>query len=121
MSRFATLLNSFAAKPSDSKSEIFDKLLILTISIFCSFSGLIWSIMYYAVFGFGLTMLLALGFTVIVGSAMLVSHFMRDQRPLLYAQLACITWISAFVQWSIGSMENSGLVICWSFLGPLGA
>ena len=121
MSRFVTLLNSFAARPNDSKSDTFDKLLILTISLCCGFSGLIWSLMYYVVFDFGLTMLLPLGFIVIVGSGMLVSHFMRDHRPLLYAQLACITWISAFIQWSIGSMENSGWVICWSFLGPLGA
>lgn len=77
--------------------------------------------MYYAVFGIGITMLLPLGFVLIVGSAIPVSHMMRDERPLLYAQLACITWISALLQWSIGSLENSGLVICWCFLGPLGA
>ena len=46
---------------------------------------------------------------------------MADHRPLVYTQLACITWITALIQWSIGSMDHSGLVITWSFLGPLGA
>jgi class 3 adenylate cyclase len=44
----------------------------------------------------------------------------RPPSPSL-AQLFCITWISALIQWSIGSIDHSGLVIAWSFLGPLGA
>ncbi len=52
---------------------------------------------------------------------MVVSHFLKDHRWLIYAQLTCITWISALIQWSIGSIDQAGLVIAWSFLGPLGA
>jgi class 3 adenylate cyclase len=77
--------------------------------------------MYYVVFGMGLTMILPLCFVVIVGSVIIISHRIADHRPLIYAQLICITWISALIQWSIGSMDQSGLVIAWSFLGPLGA
>jgi len=74
-----------------------------------------------AVFGAGLTMVLPWLFVVIVGAATVFSAKIGDHRPLIYAQLACITWISALIQWSIGSWWGSGLVICWSFLGPIGA
>ena len=57
----------------------------------------------------------------IVGTTIFIAHRTKNHLPLIYVQLFCITWISAFLQWSIGSMEHSGLVIAWSFLGPLGA
>lgn len=117
----ASNLSFFAAKEGDTKEDTFNKLLILIIALSCCLCGLVWSTMYYFVFGIGLTMTLPFLFVVIVGGAIIVSHFIKDHRILIFAQLACITWISALIQWSIGSMEYSGLVICWSFLGPLGA
>lgn len=77
--------------------------------------------MYYLIFGFGLIAFLPFLFIIIVGSAIVVAHYTRNYVILVYAQLSCITWISAFIQWTIGSMDQSGLVIVWSFLGPLGA
>ena len=76
--------------------------------------------MYAAVFGVGVVMALPLVFVVVVGACLVVSHVRLDHRPAVYAQLICITWISALIQWSIGSAVDSGLVICWSFLGPIG-
>ena len=117
----AGYFSSFAAKEGDSKDVSFNKLLIFIIALSCCFCGMVWSIMYYFVFGVGLTMILPLIFIVVVGGATIISHLIKDHKILIYAQLTCITWISALIQWSIGSMEYSGLVICWSFLGPLGA
>ena len=114
-------LRGFAHRPEDSQDVAFAKLFVLVVALSCSVCGLGWGAMYYAVFGLGLTTILPLGFTLIVGSVTIISHRIADHRPLIYAQLACITWISALIQWSIGSMEHSGLVIAWSFLGPLGA
>lgn len=51
----------------------------------------------------------------------IVSHLFKKHLWLVYTQIFCITFISALIQWSIGSMHGSGLVILWSFLGPLGA
>lgn len=113
--------SSFASKEGDTKEVTFNKFLILIIALSCCLCGMIWSIMYYFVFGVGLTMALPLLFVVIVGGAIIISHSFKNYKILVYAQLVCITWISALIQWSIGSMEYSGLVICWSFLGPLGA
>lgn len=113
--------SSFAKRTDDTPNLSFMKRLIFVIAISCSFCGLIWSILYYFIFGFGLTMVLPLFFILIVGSSIFISHLLKDHRILIYAQLLSIIWISAFIQWSIGSMEDSGFVISWSFLGPIGA
>lgn len=114
-------LRGFARIPGETEDAAFKKILILLIALSCSAFGLIWSLIYFTVFGFGLTMILPLAFTVIVGIMIIISNSIADHRPLIYTQLICITWISALIQWSIGSMDGSGLVIAWSFLGPLGA
>ena len=121
MSRLIQITKNYAYRSGDTEEIAFIKQLILMISLSCCFFGLLWSLLYTTVFGFGLTALLPLSFVVIVGSAILISNRLADHRPLVYTQLACITWISALIQWSIGSIDSSGLVIAWSFLGPLGA
>lgn len=121
MEKLKESIKNFAHKAGDTDNQSFMKGFILAIALSCSFFGIIWSLIYYIVFGFGLTMLLPLLFVVIIGVVIIFSHQIADHRPLIYAQLACITWISALIQWSIGSMHYSGLVIAWSFLGPLGA
>ena len=121
MSKLIHVLKKFAHRPNDTDDLSFRKVLVLVIALSCCMCGLIWSLIYYVVFGFGLTAILPFSFVIIVGSVILISHLIADHRPLIYAQLACITWISALIQWSIGSIDKSGLVIAWSFLGPLGA
>jgi hypothetical protein len=76
---------------------------------------------YFFFLGVGLTMILPLVFVAIVETAIPLSHFKRNHKFLIYAQLTCITWVSALIQWSIGSVHDSGIVIAWSFLGPVGA
>ena len=114
-------MRDFAHHPDDSPDVAFSKLFVVIVALSCCACGLVWSAMYYAVFGLGLTAILPFGFVLIVGTTALIADRIADHRPLIYAQLACITWFTALVQWSIGSMEHSGLVISWSFLGPLGA
>ena len=111
MKRITQVFLGFARRPEDSSDVAFKKLLILIVAVSCSACGLVWSAMYFAVFGYGLTMILPLSFAVIVGAAIILSHRIANHRPLIYAQLFCITRISAFIQWSIGSMDQSGLVI----------
>ena len=57
----------------------------------------------------------------IVISSIFISHFTSNYKILVYGQLACITWVTAFIQWSLGSIHDSGFVIAWCFLGPIGA
>ncbi len=114
-------LKSFAKEEGDSQELAFRKFLILLIASICSMCGVVWSAMYYFIFGFGVIAFLPISFTLIVGSAILVSHYTRNYKILVYAQLTCIMWVTAFIQWTIGSMDESGLVIAWAFLAPLGA
>jgi class 3 adenylate cyclase len=121
MSTIIHKLKGFARKPNDTEEVAFKKLLILVVAVSCCLCGLLWGLLYCVVFGFGLTAILPWCFVAIVAPMIVVSHQLKDIRPLIYAQLICITWISALIQWSIGSIADSGLVIAWSFLGPLGA
>jgi len=121
MSKIIHIFRGFARRPDDTDDVALKKMLILGVALCCSGCGLVWSLSYYIVFGFGAISMLPLAFTVIVGSMIFISNGLADHRPLVYTQLICITWISALVQWSIGSIEHSGLVIAWCFLGPLGA
>lgn len=111
MSLINQIVNGFASRPEDSTDLAFEKKLILLIALTCCGFGLIWSLLYYSIFGLGLTMALPFSFTVIVGATIWISHWRADHLPLIYAQLICITWISALIQWSIGSMDQSGIVI----------
>lgn len=114
-------LKKYAWNEADSDELRFSKFLILIISIVCCFCGGVWSVMYYVFLGYGLTMLLPLIFMTLVMPAIFISHYLRNYKILVYVQLLCITWVSALIQWSLGSMHNSGIVLSWSFLGPIGA
>ena len=114
-------LKNFAKKEGDSHELAFRKLLILFIATMCSICGVLWAALYYFVYGAGIIALLPFSFTIIVGSAIVIAHYTRNYKLLVYAQLTCITWISAFLQWTIGGIDQSGFVSAWSFLGPLGA
>ena len=121
MRSLRTAARRFAARPGDSEEVSFEKVLILVVSLACCGCGIVWSAMYWAVFGVGPTMLLPLLFVLVVGTALVASAKLRDHRPAVYAELLCITWISALIEWTIGGAAESGLVIAWSFLGPIGA
>ncbi len=115
------IFEKFAFKNSDTDDQRFSKNLIIIISVSCCFFGLMWSGLYYFFLGLGLTMFLPLLFVVFIGAAIPIAHFKKNHFILVNAQLIGITWISAFVQWSIGTLSDSGVVILWSFLGPIGA
>lgn len=114
-------LKNFAKEEGDTDEITFRKLLILLIASTLCVCGIVWTAMYYYIFGWGLIALLPFLFLIIVGTAIPVAHFARNYKILVYAFLLCITWITAFIQWSIGSLDQSGFVALWSFLGPIGA
>jgi len=77
--------------------------------------------MYYLILGFGLTMMLPVIFILIVGTSLVVSHKTRNHYYAVYAEILCIMYITAFIQWSIGGVFDSGFVMVWSFIGPITA
>jgi signal transduction histidine kinase len=114
-------IRGFARRPDDSDEVAFSKALALVIALSCCGCGIVWGLLYAVVFGPGPTMVLPLLFVALVGGATVVSARTRDHRLLIHTQIACITWIPALIEWTIGSTASSGLVIAWSFLGPIGA
>ena len=114
-------LNNFARKEGDTPGDTFMKFLTITVSLCCCICGLLWFLLYWKIFGLGLTTFLPFSFVAIVGSAAILAHILKKHKLLAFFQIICITWIPALIQWSIGSIEDSGLVIAWSFLGPVSA
>ena len=121
MINFKRLVAKYEYNASDSAEIRLAKSLILIIASMCCFFGLIWAFVYYSVFGFGLTSFLPLVFVGLVAPSIFLSHYLSNYKILVHMQLICITWVPCFIQWSLGSIHDSGFVIAWCFLGPLGA
>lgn len=115
------LFNRFAHIEGDSTDISLTKKLALFVSLACNICGLIWALLYYKVFGIGIITFLPLVFVLIVGTATIVAQLLKQILILIYALILCIMFVTFGIQWSIGSIDQSGLVIAWSFLGPAGA
>ena len=113
------LTTFYAYAPHDTDNIRLEKFTIFLVAASCCLAGSIWTAMFYAIFGFGLVAALPFAFVVIVGSCLIVCHFIRNHRPLVYVQIICIIYITAFIQWSIGSVFDSGFVLVWAFCGPI--
>jgi adenylate cyclase len=109
----------YAYAPDDTDDIQLEKLTIFLVAGSCCVAGCVWTIMYLLIFGFGLTAALPFAFVVIVGAAITVCHALRNHRPLIYIQILCIIYITAAIQWSIGSVFDSGFVLVWAFMGPI--
>jgi signal transduction histidine kinase len=116
-----TFISKYCYNASDSEELRLTKLLLITIASCCSFCGLIWSLIYSSFFGFCLTTALPLLFVIIVIPSIFISQYARNYKILVHAQLICISCVPSLVQWNLGSIDNSGFVIAWCFLSPLGA
>lgn len=111
----------FAAKPDDSQAIRSEKAAIFLVAASCSIAGVVWATTYWFIFGWGLTSFLPILFVIIVGSSLVVGHVTKNHRTTIYAQILSITLFPAFIQWSIGGIFDSGFVLAWASLGPLGA
>jgi serine/threonine protein kinase len=116
-----SISQSFAFDESDHPLVRRKKQAIFVVAGACCLAGCVWTLMYLAVFGWGLTAALPLAFVVIVGSALAISHTTKNYYYAVYAQIVCIMYITAFIQWSIGGLFDSGFVMAWAFCGPVSA
>lgn len=111
----------FAHDPSDTDETRLQKVAILLVAGCCSIAGLVWSAMYVATIGWGFTASLPVVFTIVVGSALGLSHVTRNHRIAVWAQIVCIVGITAGIQWSMGGLWDSGFVLAWSLCAPMAA
>ncbi len=111
----------FAQTKGDTSEVILLKRIIFIIALSCCFFGLVWAGMFYTLYGLVPVVILPIFFSIIVIPALIFAHLKKRYKILVFAQLFCITWIGAFIQWNLGSVHDSGAVLIWTFLGPLGA
>lgn len=112
---------SFAFHPDDTAEVRSEKFAIFLVSVSCCIAGCIWSAMYFWIFGFGLTAMMPLAFVIVVGLSLLISHLVGNHLIAAYAQIVCIIYITALIQWNIGGIFDSGFVMAWAFCGPVTA
>lgn len=115
------MFNLFAHKATDTEKIALSKKMILFVSVVCCLCGLLWSSLYYFYLGVGSIMLLPWIFVVGVGVSIPISHTLKNHHILIFTTIVGITAVPISIQWILGSTYNSGLLLLWSFLGPVGA
>ncbi|MBL4768893.1 MAG: adenylate/guanylate cyclase domain-containing protein, partial [Rhodobacteraceae bacterium] len=113
------ITEKFAAQADETGDTRAEKNAIFLAAISCCLAGLVWSGMYYVVFGAVLTTVLPLVFVVVVGGALIWSHLTGKYRYAITAQIICIIYLPSIIQWYIGGLYDSGFVIVWASMGPL--
>ncbi|MFT5342402.1 MAG: adenylate cyclase [Paracoccaceae bacterium] len=113
------LADKFAAQANETDDSRAEKNAIFLAAISCCLAGLVWSGMYYVVFGAVLATALPLVFVVLVGGSLIWSHFTGTHRYAITAQIACIICVPTVQQWSIGGLYDSGFLMTWASMGPL--
>ena len=115
----AKLQAQFAFDSEDTEDIRAEKVAIFLVAGSCCLAGLVWTAMYYFIFGISIPTLLPFLFVIIVGSSLIVSHLTKNHHYAIYAQIICIIYITVLIQWSIGGVFDSGFVMIWSFIGPM--
>jgi hypothetical protein len=114
-----TFRTFFAYDPRDTEEIRLEKFAIFLVASSCTLAGIIWTVMYYILFGWGLITFLPLGFVIFVGAALVVSHMTKNHQIAVYTQIVFIMYITAFIQWNIGDVFASGFVLAWAICGPI--
>jgi adenylate cyclase len=109
----------FAFDPKDTVEIRSEKFAIFLVAGSSSIAGIIWTAMYYLVFGWRQITILPPLFTFFVGAALVISHISKNHKYAIYTQIIFIMFITTLIQWGIGGVYDSGFVIVWAFLGPI--
>ncbi len=113
-------LENTVSLQSDSKNNRARKAALALISILVVIAGMLWSVMYLAL-GYNAPFAIALISTLFIGSNLAAFFIHKRFEIFLQIQLLFILLLPSALQWSLGGYANSGSVIVWSFLAPLGS
>lgn len=111
--------NFFVARANETDDTRAEKNAIILVAVSCCVAGLVWSAMYYLVFGAVLATVLPLIFVILVGGALIWSQATGNYRYAITAQIALIIGVTTAFQWAVGGLYNSGFVMAWASMGPL--
>ena len=117
----SNISSSFAYDPDDSGAIRSEKNTIFMIAFSCCVAGILWGASYAVILGWGLTAILPFVFALVVGSSLALSHMTKRHHYAVYAQTFSIILTTGLIQWSIGGLFDSGIVLVWAVIGPLGA
>ncbi|MES2796136.1 MAG: adenylate/guanylate cyclase domain-containing protein [Bacteroidota bacterium] len=110
----------YAYKENDSPDLAFQKQLLIITSSLLFVCGVVWTIMFYSIFGWTIPAIAAFLYAINAIISIAVSHYLKNHSILVYSVFYASTAAPVLAQWAVGSMENSGMVIVWGFLTPLG-
>jgi class 3 adenylate cyclase len=111
-------LESVCTLETDSPEERRSKITLVVITSLCTVASIIWGTLYYAIFGPTITTFITYGFTVVVGTALLIFFITKRYNLLLYIFFFMILWNPIAMQWTLGGFAASGVLMTWSLLAP---
>lgn len=114
------ITSEYARNENDSPDLIYQKKLLVTICSLLFLCGVVWCLMWYIIFGWSIPTVAAGLFGIMVLVMIIVSHFAKNHKLLVHSVFLGTLIVPVTCQWSIGSLEASGMIIAWAFLTPLG-
>ena len=114
-------LESICTLETDSPEERRSKITLVVITSLCTVASIIWGTLYYAILGPTTTTFITYGFTVVVGTALLIFFITKRYNLLLYVFFFMILWNPIAMQWTLGGFAASGVLMIWSILAPFGS
>lgn len=110
----------YARREEDSPDLGFQKQLLAIISSLLFLCGVAWWLMWYLIFGWSIPTVAAGLFGIMVFVMIFISHMSRNHMILVHSVFLGTIIVPVTCQWALGSMHNSGMIIAWAFLTPLG-
>ncbi len=110
----------YCRSEDDTPDMAFQKQLLVIICSFLVLCGVIWWLMWYLIFGWTIPTVAAGLFGIMVFVMIIVSHRARNHMLLVHAAFFGTFVVPIICQWSFANMHDSGMIIAWSFLTPLG-
>ena len=110
----------YAHKEDDASDLAFQKQLLVIISSFLFLCGVVWWLMWYLIFGWSIPTIAAGLFGIMVFIMIIVSHLAKNHYLLIHSVFFGTIMVPVTCQWAIGGLHESGMIIAWAFLTPLG-
>ncbi len=120
MNRFRTNLKNISTNQFDAPEIVLQKMSIVIISIATCAASVVWAILYYYYYGFRVATFGPIIYFIIISPTLIVYFFTKKEKYLVIVQLFCIFLMPVIMEWCSGGFQ-SGIVIFWAFLAPIGA
>ena len=120
VNHYRTHLASMATNLQDAPEVVIQKMSIVIISISTCIAAIVWASLYYYYYGLCFATFGPIIYFLVIGPTLLIYFFIKKQQLLVNVQLICIFTLPILMEWANGGVQ-SGVVINWSLLAPVGA